>query len=60
MFSKPSGTHPPLAKELQQWKPFIRAADARVHALALGKPPPPLPEVAALPSRKTRNRRRKS
>ncbi len=50
MFSKPSSTHPPLVKELQQWKPFIKASDARVHALALGQTPPPLPEVAALPA----------
>jgi putative heme-binding domain-containing protein len=52
MFSKPAGTHPPLVKELQQWKPFIRASDARVHALALGKTPPPLPDVIPLPEEK--------
>ncbi len=52
MFSKPAGTRPPLAEELKQWKPFIKAADARVHALALGQTPPPLPAVNALPEEK--------
>ncbi|HTU26616.1 MAG TPA: PVC-type heme-binding CxxCH protein, partial [Pirellulales bacterium] len=52
MFSKPSATHPPLVKELEQWKPFIRASDARIHALALGQTPPPLPEVKSLPAEK--------
>jgi putative heme-binding domain-containing protein len=54
MFSKPAGTRPPLAEELKQWKPFIKASDARVHALALGKTPPPLPVVNALPEEKRR------
>jgi putative heme-binding domain-containing protein len=44
-FSKPIGEHPSLAKELEQYKPLIRASDARIHALALGVAPVPLPEV---------------
>ena len=59
VFSKPAGTHPPLAKELEQYKPLIRVSDARIHALALGKTPPPLPEVPRRPrrnaSRRTKN-----
>jgi putative heme-binding domain-containing protein len=51
-FSKPIGTHPSLAKELEQYKPLVRASDARIHALALGKTPPPLPEVPPPPEEK--------
>jgi len=35
-FDKPAGGHPLLAKELEQYKPLIRTADARVQAIALG------------------------
>ncbi len=52
IFSKPIGTHPPLAKELEQYKPLIRMSDARIHALALGKTPPPFPEVTPPPAEK--------
>jgi putative heme-binding domain-containing protein len=42
-FDKPAGGRPGLAKELEQYKPLVRAADARIHALALGQKPPPQP-----------------
>ena len=42
-FDKPSGGRPLLAKELEQFKPHIRTADARVHAVALGQKPPAMP-----------------
>jgi putative heme-binding domain-containing protein len=42
-FDKPAGGRPSLARELEQYKPLVRAADARIHAQALGEKPPPLP-----------------
>jgi putative heme-binding domain-containing protein len=42
-FDKPAGGRPSLAKELEQYKPLVRAADARIHALALGEKTPPPP-----------------
>jgi putative heme-binding domain-containing protein len=42
-FDKPGGGRPRMAKELEQYKPLIRAADARIHALALGQTPPAMP-----------------
>ncbi len=42
-FGKGIGDHPPMAKELEKYKPLLRAADERIHALALagstGVPP---------------------
>jgi putative heme-binding domain-containing protein len=54
-FGKGIGTHPPMAKELEQYKPLLREADDRIHRLAANEPlkaapvppaeppPPPLP-----------------
>jgi len=50
-FGQGIGSHPPLAAELEQYKPLIRTADALIHEAATGKPvtlpappaPPPSP-----------------
>lgn len=43
-FGKGIGEHPPMAKELEKYKPLLRAADDWIHLLALEhiKPAPPL------------------
>ena len=56
LFGTESPARPPLVEELKQFKPLLRDADARMHALALGhKPPvargaapPPPPQQATL------------
>jgi putative heme-binding domain-containing protein len=44
-FPKAGGTHPPLAEELEKYKPLLRNADARIHALALGQEAPVVPAI---------------
>ena len=46
-FGKGIGEHPPLAKELEHYKPLLRAADERIHALTTGQTPPPEPAKPA-------------
>lgn len=48
-FGKGIGEHPPMAKELEKYKPLLREADERIHALALGQTPPPVLEKPAPP-----------
>jgi putative heme-binding domain-containing protein len=48
-FGKGIGEHPPMAKELEKYKPLLREADERIHALALGQTPPPVQEKPAPP-----------
>ena len=48
-FGKAIGEHPAIAKELEQYKPLLREADERIHALALGKPLPVVAEKPAAP-----------
>jgi putative heme-binding domain-containing protein len=49
-FDKPAAGRPSLAKELEQYKPELRTADALVHALALGRQPPPSHAHKPLPA----------
>jgi putative heme-binding domain-containing protein len=51
-FSKPSGNYPSLDKELEKYKSILRAADARIVALALGETPPPPAAIEPLPPEK--------
>jgi len=44
LFGQGIDGRPKMAIELEQFKPLIATADARVHALALGQPPPPMPK----------------
>ena len=46
-FGKGIGEHPPMAKELEKYKPLLREADEGIHALALGQTPPPEAENGA-------------
>jgi putative heme-binding domain-containing protein len=48
-FGKGIGEHPPMAKELEKYKPLLREADERIHALAFGQTPPPVQEKPAPP-----------
>ncbi len=48
-FGKGVGEHPPMAKELEQYKPLLREADERIHDLALGNPLPPPAEKPVTP-----------
>ncbi|MFT5121897.1 MAG: putative membrane-bound dehydrogenase-like protein [Kiritimatiellia bacterium] len=48
MFGRAGGTQPSLQKAFEAQLPLVEAADARIHALANGKAPPPYPDKPAM------------